>query len=169
MGNFIDTSVKIYDGVQLIDAEILAGAIVGADSLINKSVVGEKCRIQRRNVIYSATLGKCTYTGYNTVIKYADIGKFSSISWNVSVGGPNHDYHRLSMHPFSSYKNWGYLSEDSSDENYTQRSCIGNDVWIGAGAQVLSGVRVGDGAVIAAGAVVTKDVPAYEIWGGDTR
>jgi len=43
---------------------------------------------------------------------------------------------------------------------------IGNDVWIGAGARVLAGVTIGDGAIVAAGAVVTKDVPPYAIVGG---
>jgi maltose O-acetyltransferase len=43
---------------------------------------------------------------------------------------------------------------------------IGHHCWIGTGATILQGVNIGDGAVIAAGAVVTKDIPAYEIWGG---
>ena len=44
---------------------------------------------------------------------------------------------------------------------------IGNDVWIGAGAQILSGVTIGDGAVIGAGSIVTKDIPPYAIVGGN--
>ena len=44
---------------------------------------------------------------------------------------------------------------------------IGNDVWIGARVTILPGVHIGNGAVIGAGAVVTKDVPAYEVWGGN--
>lgn len=43
---------------------------------------------------------------------------------------------------------------------------LGDDVWLGAGVAVLPGVRIGDGAVIGANAVVTRDVPPYEIWGG---
>ena len=43
---------------------------------------------------------------------------------------------------------------------------IGTDVWIGCNAVILKGVRIGDGAIIAAGAVVNKSIPAYEIWGG---
>jgi len=43
---------------------------------------------------------------------------------------------------------------------------IGKDVWIGANAVVLKGVTIGDGAIVAAGAVVTKSIPPYEIWGG---
>lgn len=43
---------------------------------------------------------------------------------------------------------------------------IGRNVWIGANAVILRGVSIGDGAIIAAGAIVNKDIPAYEIWGG---
>ena len=44
---------------------------------------------------------------------------------------------------------------------------IGNDVWIGSRSLIMKGVHIGDGAIIAAGSVVTKDVPPYEIWGGN--
>ncbi|MCC1498218.1 CatB-related O-acetyltransferase [Alcanivorax sp. 1008] len=44
---------------------------------------------------------------------------------------------------------------------------IGNDVWIGAGSKILSGVRVGDGAIIGAGTIVTRDVPAFSVVGGN--
>lgn len=52
------------------------------------------------------------------------------------------------------------------DRRKEDRAVIGHDVWIGHGAIVLPGVKVGDGAVLAAGAVVTKDVPPYTIVGG---
>ena len=44
---------------------------------------------------------------------------------------------------------------------------VEDDVWIGAAAVILSGVRIGKGSIIAAGSVVTKDIPPYEIWGGN--
>lgn len=44
---------------------------------------------------------------------------------------------------------------------------IGNDVWIGSRSLIMKGTHIGDGAIIAAGSVVTKDVPPYEIWGGN--
>lgn len=57
------------------------------------------------------------------------------------------------------------MEEDSSFEDY-KPIIIGNDVWIGARVVILDGVKVGDGAVIATGAIVTKDVPPYAIVGG---
>lgn len=58
-----------------------------------------------------------------------------------------------------------YASEKLFDES-SKKTIIGNDVWIGARAIILSGVKIGDGAIIAAGAVVTKDVEPYTIAGG---
>ena len=60
-------------------------------------------------------------------------------------------------------------SHDIDDPKFTadfKPIIIGNHCWIGTGAIVLQGVTIGDGAVVAAGAVVTKDVPSYEVWGG---
>jgi chloramphenicol O-acetyltransferase type B len=58
-----------------------------------------------------------------------------------------------------------WINEDGSFEEYRPIE-IGSDVWIGARAIVLDGVRVGDGAIVAANAVVTTDVPPYAIVGG---
>lgn len=60
-------------------------------------------------------------------------------------------------------------SHDINDDKFTADFLpihIGHHVWIGTGAIILQGVKIGDGAVVAAGAVVTKDITAYEIWGG---
>lgn len=54
--NCIDSTVKIYTGVQLIESNVMKDAILGENTLINKSIIGEKCRIQRRNVIYNSTI-----------------------------------------------------------------------------------------------------------------
>lgn len=54
-----------------------------------------------------------------------------------------------------------------SPRGYDEPTVVGNDVWIGHGAIILGGVKIGDGAVIAAGSVVTKDVPAMTIVGGN--
>ena len=60
-------------------------------------------------------------------------------------------------------------SHDIDDPDFTadfRPITIGHHCWIGTGATILQGVAIGDGAVVAAGAVVTKDIPPYEIWGG---
>lgn len=50
--------------------------------------------------------------------------------------------------------------------SYMEDVIIGNDVWIGAQAVIMSGIKIGDGAIIGASSVVTKDVPPYEVWAG---
>lgn len=60
-------------------------------------------------------------------------------------------------------------SHDIDDPDFTadfKPIHVGHHCWIGTGATILQGVNIGDGAVVAAGAVVTKDIPSYEIWGG---
>lgn len=59
------------------------------------------------------------------------------------------------------------LDEDGNEKTYTKPISIGNHVWICAKATILKGVTIGDGAIVAAGAVVTKDVPPYTLVGGN--
>lgn len=96
------------------------------------------------------------------------IGNFCSIANDVSIFlGGNHRIDWISTFPFSEFPNHFPLA--SKIEGYPSTKgdvIIGNDVWIGFGAVVMSGVKIGDGAVIAARTVVTKDVLPYEIVGG---
>src|SRR5262249_48779514 len=96
------------------------------------------------------------------------IGKFSGIAAHAKfiMFGGQHPVDAFSYYPFGFYKGWeagipglkGPLKGDT---------VIGNDVWIGYGAIIMPGVTVGDGAIVAACSVVTKDVPAYSIVGGN--
>jgi acetyltransferase-like isoleucine patch superfamily enzyme len=130
-------------------------------------------RIYRRAFLRSCTLGNMTYIAEGTSVGLTDIGSFCSIGPNVSLGGLGwHPTDRLSTHPafYSSRLQAGttFVSDNNKldQETELQHTKVGNDVWIGAGCIVLDGVTIGDGAIIAAGAVVTKDVPPYAIVGG---
>lgn len=101
-------------------------------------------------------IGKYTSIGKNTNITKTSIGNYTSIANNVSIGQGEHDLNRISTKAMF-YGNNGY-------EIITPGECIiGNDVWIGANAVILRNVKIGDGAVVGAGAVVTKDVGNFEI------
>ncbi len=98
------------------------------------------------------------------------IGKFCSIACGARFlfNSANHAMHSLSTYPFPLfYEQWGLDSKKVADAWDNKGDIvIGNDVWIGYEAVILSGVTIGDGAIIAARAVVTSDVPAYTIVGG---
>lgn len=98
------------------------------------------------------------------------IGKFCSIACGAKFlfNSANHALGSLSTYTFPIfYEEWG-LDRRSVADAWDNKGdiVVGNDVWIGYEAVILSGVTIGDGAVIGARAVVTKDVPPYTIMGG---
>ena len=119
-------------------------------------------------MIYHSEIGDFSYVGRNFTSWHARIGKFCSISWNVSIGGANHDYNRITQHAFLYASQFGIL-EPGKEQGYNRfnTECeIGNDVWIGCNSVICRNVHIGDGVVIGAGSVVTKDVEPYTIVGG---
>ncbi|MCI8777483.1 MAG: CatB-related O-acetyltransferase [Oscillospiraceae bacterium] len=98
------------------------------------------------------------------------IGKFCSIACGTKFlfNSANHTLSSLSTYPFPLfYEEWGLEKKDAA-RSWDNKGdiIIGNDVWIGFEAVILAGVTVGDGAIIGARAVVTKDVPPYTVVGG---
>ena len=158
-------SARIYHGVTAENLILGEHAVVADHTRVGDTVLDEYCQLQRYNMVYGSRIGRYTYTGRNTVIWHADIGAFCSISWNVSIGGANHDPDRLTTHAFLyDRKDFGLLPEDETGYDRFREPCtIGSDVWIGAGASIMRGVTVATGAVIGAGAVVTHDVAPYTI------
>lgn len=111
-------------------------------------------------------VGKYTYGLWGAdIAPKTKIGAFCSIAPNVKIGLMNHPMDYVSTHPFLYYKDRGFVD---SNLQITQKSApiIEDDVWIGTNAVILPGVRIGRGAVIAAGAVVSKDVEPYACMGG---
>lgn len=91
------------------------------------------------------------------------IGRFCSIGRRVSIGAGAHSLAGLSTSPFLKIRFREISKYVIKRDVKSSRTVIGNDVWIGDGAVILSGVNVGTGAVIGANAVVTRDVGPYEI------
>lgn len=165
MDNNIGIGVIKYDNVKLISSCIGDNVVIGEDSFVRDSKIGNNCSIERRNMLFNSHLGNYTYTGYNTVIKYATIGKFCSVSWNVSIGGANHDMKHITTHPFPLLPKFGLTDKSKIYKQFTDKKIvIGNDVWIASNACILRGVTIADGAVIGAGAVVNRNVGPYEVW-----
>lgn len=114
-------------------------------------------------------IGKYSSIGIHSTVTDAIIGNYTVIARNCDIGLGVHPTDRLSCHSIF-YKNspWPDHPEwvKKIDFEETRITHIGNDVWIGAKATVMDGVTIGDGAIVAACAVVTKDVPPYAIVGG---
>ncbi len=137
--------------------------------LVGKNSVGDRSKIR------STRLGFQTYIGHDCDIENTVIGNYTCISHNVAVVQGKHPIREMvSMHPafFSKDYRFSYVKIDKFDSyHYIDKekkiACIiGNDVWIGFGAIIMAGIKIGDGAVIGAGAVVTKDVEPYSVVAG---
>lgn len=97
-----------------------------------------------------------------------EIGKFTSIAAHVGIICGNHNYNSVSTYPFKCiWNNYWRRLDGVNDHIHNGKTVIGNDVWIGRSAIIKGGVTIGDGAIVAANAVVTKDVPPYAIVGGN--
>lgn len=144
----------------------------------------------REDIIYKGCkIGRYTY-GYETLLEHypiaTSIGRYCSINGTARIWN-NHSMDCISTHPFLDhpmFMKWEeyiehkkYIEQygthtknhpfDNSELRNNRPIVIGNDVWIGANVIILPGVSIGDGAVLAAGAVVTKDVLPYSIVGGN--
>ncbi len=98
------------------------------------------------------------------------IGKFCAIARSVEfiMNGANHRMNSITTYHFNIMGGgWEKSTPALEDLPFKGDTLIGNDVWIGQHATILPGVQIGDGAIVAANAVVTKDVPAYCIAGGN--
>lgn len=167
------SDIEFCTGVKIFNARVRKTKL-GQDTLvrdfsqIENTVLGRRVDLQRMAMVFNSQIGDYTYTGRNFTCWNAQIGKFCSISWNVGIGGANHDYNRISQHAFLYAPQFGIMEQGQAPgyDRFNTECTIGNDVWIGCNAVICREVKIGDGAVIAAGAVVTKDVPPYTIVGG---
>lgn len=150
----------------LFNHRISLFAILSANAKIDKSAY-----IYRGVKAKMCSIGAHTYIASNTEIENAEIGKYCSVADHCRIGMSGHSLQYLSTSPiFTQIENglqerW-IKNEIFPNKDSEERVYIGNDVWIGSHALINGGVRIGDGACVAAGAVVVKDVPPYAIVGG---
>jgi len=97
------------------------------------------------------------------------IGKFCALASGVKLimNGANHKLSGFSTYPFQFFGNGWDTGSVRDDKPIKGDTVVGNDVWIGYDSLVMPGVRIGNGAVIAARSVVASDVPAYTVVGGN--
>lgn len=156
--------VRIYGGASVSHSKLMAGVSVGNDTNIARCVLGGGVAVNRRSYVNDSQIGDFSYVGINATIGFSKVGKFCSIAHNVYIGGFDHEYTKVTTMPMFRFKQM--VAGERPIPAYKEFCHVGNDVWIAAGAQILHKASVGDGAIIGAGAVVTKDVPPYAIVAG---
>lgn len=138
-GITINKNVTLY-------SNCIIKSIIGNEKIDNKKIKSEG------KVILDEGCSIGEFTIINS-LKKIYIGKNTLIAPNCYIGDMEHAFHdRTTPIKFQG--------------NITSEVIIEDDVWLGCGVKVMSGVTIGEGSVIAAGAVVTKDVPPYTLWGG---
>jgi acetyltransferase-like isoleucine patch superfamily enzyme len=138
------------------------------ESVIPKPLTIRTGTTIKHDVYIEATLdylGRHTYIGAGAAILHCNgIGDFSSISQGCRVGLPSHALDHVGTSHLFAYPSSGWV--DQATHRPGPPAELGADVLLSANALVLSGVRIEPGAVVGAGAVVTKDVPSYAIVAG---
>ncbi|MGB3831163.1 MAG: CatB-related O-acetyltransferase [Mesorhizobium sp.] len=134
---------------------------------IHGSTIHRSSKVEPGSSFINSSMGRHSFCGYDCEIVSADIGHFCSIANYVAIGGGRHPIEWVGTSPVF------YEGRDSVSKKFSTfprspqlRVLVGSDVWIGYRAIVMQGVTIGDGAVVGAGAVVTRDVPPYAIVGG---
>ncbi|RBI85906.1 chloramphenicol acetyltransferase [Rhodosalinus halophilus] len=146
------------------------GAFVHPDCEITDATFGEFTEVGRGTRIAHSSLGAYSYCDRYCDIANAEVGKFVNIASFVRIGATDHPLDRASLHHFM-YRSADYWDDAEHDADWfakrrARRAVIGHDTWLGHAAQIKPEVTVGHGAVVAAGAVVTRDVAPHAIVAG---
>lgn len=144
--------------------------VLHANASVVNSELGGFTEVGEGSRLLNSELGDYSYCERFCDIANTTIGKFSNIASFVRVGATDHPLATASLHHFL-YRSSDYWDDAENDAEFfehraSRRANIGHDTWIGHGAMIKPEVTVGHGAVVAAGAIVTKNVGPYEIVAG---
>lgn len=143
-----------------LKAVVTDPSIIVGDYTMYNDFVSDPTQFEKNNVLYHYPIN------HDRLM----IGKFCSIACGARFifTSANHTLRSLSTYPFPIFfEEWGLCKDDvASAWDPKGDTVVGNDVWIGYEAVILSGVHIGDGAIIGARAVVASDIPPYTVVGG---
>jgi len=145
-------------------------ALIHAGCTVHHSTFGAYCEVGQGSRILHSSFLDYAYCDQGSDIANTTVGKFANIAANTRIGPTDHPMGNASLHHFL-YRSSYYWDDATDDAEFfarrqARRTVIGPDTWIGHGAIIKPDVTIGAGAVIAAGSVVTKDVPPYMIMAG---
>ena len=141
--------------------------LIHPDCEIVDSHFGGFTEIGAGSRILNSQFGDYSYCDRFADIANAEIGKFANIASYVRIGPTDHPMQLASLHHFT-YRSASYWDDAVDDDAFfmhrkSRVATVGHDCWIGHGAIIRPEIRIGTGAVIGAGAIVTHDVPDYWI------
>ncbi len=144
--------------------------LIHPDCLIMEATFGAFCEVGQGSRILNSTFQDYAYCDRLSDIANTTVGRFANIAAMTRIGPTDHPMAHASLHHFL-YRSSYYWDDAEDDPAYftarqARRTVIGPDTWIGHGAIIKPEVTIGAGAVVASGAVVTKDVPPYMIVAG---
>lgn len=145
---------------------------IKADCDVVNSRFGRFVEIGVGTRLANVEMGDYSYCDRMCDFANVEVGKFANIASFVRIGATDHPIEKPSLHHFL-YRSASYWEEEADDAAWfshraSRMARIGHDTWIGHGAMIKPEVTVGTGAIVASGAVVTKDVEPYTIVGGNT-
>lgn len=140
------------------------------DCEISNSSFGAYCEVGRGSRILNSEFGDYAYCDRYADIANCTVGKFANVAAFTRIGPTDHPMANAAQHHFlyRSADYWDDTGNDSAffDHRASRRCMLGHDCWIGHGAIIMPEVTLGIGAIAAAGAVVTRDVPPFMIVAG---
>ncbi len=140
------------------------------DCQITNTEFGAFVEIGQGSRVQNSRFGDYSYCDRYADIANAEIGKFANIAAFTRIGPTDHPMAQPSLHHFL-YRSADYWDDAEPDAAFFEKRAsrvahIGHDTWVGHGAVIRPEVRIGDGAVVASMAVVTKDVAPYTVVAG---
>ncbi|WP_295532731.1 chloramphenicol acetyltransferase [uncultured Thioclava sp.] len=143
---------------------------ISADCEVENSTFGRYCELGRGCRVLNSSFGDYAYADRFADIANTSVGKFANIAAFTRIGPTDHPWRNAAQHHFL-YRSRSYFDDepdwkDFFDQRATRRTTLGADCWIGHGAIIKPEVSIGVGAIVAAGAVVTKDVAPFTIVAG---
>lgn len=139
------------------------GISVSPKAVVRNSTLHEYARLKDYAELIDSDLGAYSYISQNSLVNKTRIGKFCSIGHGAYIGLWEHNM-AVSTHSFYLYETSGnFVKGYKNYDKCALTTVIGNDVWVGANSVILKGRTIGDGAIVGAGSVVTRDVPPYAI------
>ena len=146
--------------------QLPAGLTLLPDTRINMPFYFEPpVSIGTANIGANVRIGRNSFLNEGVIREHTTIGRYCSIGRKVTIAAPHHPLQYVTSH-LGLLASSGQGAPNPDHAENERETLIGNDVWIGDNAFIRRGVRIGDGAVIGASAVVTRDVAPYAIMAG---